>query len=425
MTEDLLHFIWKFKLFKPGGLFSIGKMPLQVLNSGELNTHAGPDFTNGRIRLGSLEWAGNIEIHKRASDWFAHNHHKDKAYDTVILHVVYEYDKEVYNSRNNPIPCFELKNFIEENLLERYEHLYKNKQEIPCGKQLAHVPPPVTELWLERMLIERLESKIRFAEEIFDHAAKNWEETFYLLLCKNFGFKINDEPFLQLGRSLPLHILLKHGHSTEQLEALLFGQAGLFRINTQDTYIMRLQHEYAHLKRKYSLAGPIPHSWKFLRMRPRNFPTIRIAQLAGFMRNYQHTFSKITEATSLQEIKGLFTTSTSAYWENHYVFGEPTGKTLKNLGGSSIENILVNTVCPLLFLYGKKQNEGHHCEKALDWLRELSPEDNTVTRTFEALGYKAQNAGQTQALLQMNTAYCSQKKCLSCEIGTRILKDVN
>ena len=190
MNEDLLHFIWKFKLIQPKKLFSIGEMPLQIIHTGEHNMHAGPDFTNARIKLGNTEWAGNIEIHKKASDWFVHNHHCDKAYDNVILHVVYEYDREIHDSKNQPIPCFELKNFIEEGLLKRYEHLYKNKQAIPCGKQFSEVPSIVKQPWLERMLIERLEYKTKFVNEIFDFTGKNWEETFYLLLCKNFGFKI-------------------------------------------------------------------------------------------------------------------------------------------------------------------------------------------------------------------------------------------
>ncbi len=232
MDEDLLHFIWKFKLIKPKNLFSIGETPLQIINCGEHNTHAGPDFTNARIKLGDTEWAGNIEIHKKSSDWFVHNHHTDSAYDNVILHVVYEYDKEIFNSKKQPIPCFELKEFIEEDLLQRYEHMYKNKQSIPCGKLFNQVPTIVKEPWLERMLIDRLEEKIQFIQELFEFTKHNWDETLYLLLCKNFGFKINSDAFLQLGKSVPLHTLLKHANSIEQTEALLYGQGGLLNKET-------------------------------------------------------------------------------------------------------------------------------------------------------------------------------------------------
>ena len=422
MNEDLLHFIWKFKLLKPKNLFSIGEMPLQIINCGEHNTHAGPDFINARIKLGDTEWAGNIEIHTKASDWFVHNHQQDKAYDNVILHVVYKYDKEIYNTKNQVIPCFELKNFIEEDLPKRYQHLYKNKQGIPCGKQFATVPAIVREPWLERMLIERLESKTQFIRELFEFTNRNWDETLYLLLCKNFGFKINSDAFLQLGKSVPLHILLKQANSIEQTEALLFGQAGLLDKEYNDTYIRRLQAEYAHLKHKYSLPAPIPHLWKFLRLRPRNFPTIRIAQLASFISNYQHTFSKILEVGSLQEVKKLFQTSTSPYWKNHYVFDEASIETDKKLGNSSIENIIINTVCPLLFFYGKVRNEEALCEKAVSWLYELKPESNSTTKLFEGISYKTHNAGQSQALIQLHTNYCKSKKCLYCSIGTHLLK---
>ncbi len=422
MTEDLLHFIWKFKLIQPKSLFSIGEMPLQIIKCGEHNTHAGPDFTNARIKLGDTEWAGNVEIHKKSSDWFVHNHHTDPAYDNVILHVVYEYDKEIRNSKKQVIPCFELKNFIEEDILQRYENIYKNKQKIPCGKQFGEVPAIVKEPWLERMLIERLEGKTQFIQEIFEFTQHNWDETLYLLLCKNFGFKINGDAFLQLGKSVPLHTLLKHVNSIEQTEALLYGQSGLLDKDYKDTYIRRLKAEYEHLQHKYPLPPAIPHTWKFLRLRPSNFPTIRIAQMAGFVSSYQHTFSKMIEATSVKEVKTLFQTSTSSYWKNHYVFDEQSVITEKKLGNSSIENILINTVCPLLFFYGKTRNEEHLCEKAIAWLYELKPESNHITKQFEKISFKPKSAGQSQSLLQLHTNYCSAKKCLQCGIGTHILK---
>jgi hypothetical protein len=422
MNEDLLHFIWKFKLLKPKNLFSIGEMPISIVHRGEHNSHAGPDFANARIKLGDTEWAGNIEIHKRSSDWFVHNHHTDRAYDNVILHVVYEYNCEIYNSKKQLIPCLELKNFIEEDLLKRYEHLYKNKQIIPCGKQFADVPDIIREPWLERMLIERLEVKTQFIADIFNFTNRNWDETLYLLLCKNLGFKTNGDAFLQLGKAVPLNILLKHASFIEQTEALLFGQSGLLDNDHKDTYIRRLQAEYAHLKRKYQLPAPVPHNWKFLRMRPRNFPTVRIAQLAGFISTYQHTFSKIIEAASVKEVKKLFQTHTSPYWENHYVFDERSIPEEKKLGNSSIENILINTVCPLLFFYGKARMEESLCQKALEWLTGLKPESNHITKQFEEISFIPASAGQSQSLLQLHTNYCTGKKCLRCGIGTHLLK---
>ncbi|MGZ3865475.1 MAG: DUF2851 family protein [Bacteroidia bacterium] len=422
MTEDILHFIWKFKLLKPKNLFSIGEMPVSILSTGEHNMHAGPDFTNARIKIGDTVWAGNIEIHKRSTDWFVHNHHIDKAYDNVILHVVYDYNGDVFNSKNQPIPCLELKNFIGEDILVRYEHLYKNKRSVPCGTQFTDISPMERDIWLDRMLIERLEQKTGIIDEIHRFANGNWDETLYLLLCKNFGFKINSDAFLQLGRSVPLHILLRHSNSIEQIEALLFGQSGLLETGADDAYIRRLQGEYGHLKRKYELQGPVPHIWKFLRMRPRNFPTIRIAQLAGFILRYQHTFSKLIELDSLKEAITLFETKASSYWEDHFVFGETSIKEEKKLGNSSIENIFINSVCPLLFYYGKEKQEESICEKALSWMDELNAEDNNVTKLYEENGYKANSAADSQALLQLHSCYCSLKKCLSCGIGTQILR---
>jgi hypothetical protein len=422
MTEDLLHFAWKFRLFGTAELFSIGKMPLSIIRTGEHNTHAGPDFLNGRVRIGDTEWAGNIEIHKRSSEWFSHGHQHDPAYDNVILHVVYEHDREVYNSKKQSIPTLELKHYIAKELLERYEHLYKNKQEIPCGKQFSEAPELVRNAWLERMLIERLEEKTRFIKELYDYTGSNWEETFYLLLCKNFGFKVNSECFLQLGKSVPLEILLRQSGSLVKNEALLFGQAGLLNEDFTEEYPASLIKEYLFLQAKYRLLSPVPHNWKFLRMRPRNFPTIRIAQMAAFISNYQHTFSKILETEDLIPVKNMFGVSASGYWKTHYVFGKPVPSTEKPLGDASIENILINTVCPILFFYGKIRNEENLCEKALKWYSELSSEENSVISLYGNLGFRAGNAAHSQALLQLNQNYCKTKKCLRCSIGNYILK---
>lgn len=420
MTEDLLHFIWKYKLLKPVPLFTTTNTELQIIKHGEHNTHAGPDFSNARIKLQDTEWAGTIEIHKRSSDWFLHNHHTNKAYDNVILHVVYEHDKEIHNSQQQPIACLELKHFLQDDVLHKYENLYQNKQAIPCGTLFNQVPDVVKHPWLERVLIERLENKTNFIAELYTLTKNNWDETFYLLLCKNFGFNTNADAFLQLGKSIPLTTLLKHSNAPQQIEALLFGQANLLHDSLKDNYAQNLFKEYSYLKHKYNL-NPIPHQLKFLRLRPLGFPTIRLAQLANFILKYQHTFSKIIEANSIKEIKNIFSVNVSDYWKTHYVFNEESISEEKPIGASSIENIIINTVCPLLFFYGKTKNNEALMEKAIAWYSQLKPEKNNITKQFEELAFKPQNAGHTQALIQLNNNYCSAKKCLQCGIGVFIL----
>ncbi len=420
MTEDLLHFIWKYKLLKPVNLSTTSNTNLQIIKTGEHNTHAGPDFTNARIKIGDTDWVGTIEIHKKSSDWFLHNHHADKAYDNVILHVVYEHDKEIQNSKQQAIPCLELKTFLMDGVLEKYESFYKNKQAIPCGSLFNDVPDIVKEPWLERMLVDRLEDKTNFVQELFTFTKNNWDETFYLLLFKNFGFHINSDAFLQIAKSIPLTTLLKHANSIQQIEALLFGLSGLLHDDLKDEYAQTLFKEYTYLKHKYQLT-PIPHNLKFLRLRPQNFPTIRLAQLANFILKYQHKFSKIVEATKIEDVKKLFTISVSDYWKTHYILDELSIFEEKNFGKSSIENIIINTVCPLLFFYGKIKQDERLIEKAVKWYDELKPEKNNITKLFEELSFKPKHAGHSQALIQLNNNYCTNKKCLQCSIGVFIL----
>ncbi|HEX7415268.1 MAG TPA: DUF2851 family protein [Bacteroidia bacterium] len=420
MTEDLLHFIWKYKLLKPISYYTTQNNRVEISKCGEHNKHAGPDFTNARIKLDETEWAGTIEIHKKSSDWFLHNHHTNKAYNNVILHVVYEHDKEVHNSKQQVIPCLELKHILIDDVISTYQNLYQSKQQIPCGTLFTEVPAIIREPWLERMLVERLEAKTDFIKEIFDFTKNNWEETFYLLLFKNFGFHVNSDAFLQVAKYIPLSVLLKHANSTTQIEALLLGQSGLLHSTLKDEYGKGLVKEYNYLKHKYSLT-PIPHNLKFLRLRPQNFPTIRLAQLANFLLKYQHTFSKIIESNSINEVKKLFTISVSNYWKTHYILDEESILKEKDLGNLSIENIIINTVCPLLFFYGKEKQDDSIVEKAIKWYDELKPEKNHVTKLFEALTFKPQHAGHSQALLQLNNNYCTHKKCLQCGIGVSIL----
>ena len=421
MTEDILHFIWKYKLFKPVPLVTTQKEEVMVIKPGDHNPNAGPDFMNARLRISGMEWAGTVEIHKKSSDWFAHQHHLDRAYDNVILHVVYEHDKEVVNTRGEPIACLELKFFLQEGVLKNYENLCQKKQEIPCGSLFKEVPHIIREPWLERMLIERLERKIQFIEGLFRYTQNNWDETLYLLLCKNFGFHINGEAFLQIGKSIPLTVLLKHRASLVQLEAMLLGQGGLLQREPAHPYARELQKEYQYLQHKYQLKQ-IPHPLHFLRLRPSNFPGVRLAQLAAYIFMDHPTFSKMIEADTIFDVKKLFQIKASSYWSNHYTFQEAKGSKEKKLGDASIENILSNTVLPLLFFYGKVKQEARLMEKAVKGYDELKPEKNSVSHLFEQYSFKTKHAGHSQAMIHLNEHYCSQKKCMQCGIGAYILR---
>ena len=422
MTEDLLHFIWKLRLLKPVPLFTTAGFPLKIVHPGAHNTHAGPDFTNGRIVLGGTEWAGNIELHRRSSEWELHQHHHDKAYDNVILHVVYEHDREVFTSQKQLIPCLELKHYVEPHVPEQYLSLYKTRREIACGSGFAGCDGHVRSSWLERMLVERLERKCAFIKEVFGQSRQNWDETFYLLLCRNLGFRVNAEPFFQLARRTPLQLLLKHADKPLQLEALLFGQAGMLEEPYENDYPNKLKKEYAFLRHKYALSALPAHTWKMLRMRPANFPSLRIAQLAAFAARGRSAFSIITEAASAEEAKSLFRVSASPWWNKHYSLKVESPDSAKKIGEAAIENILVNTVCPLLFFYGRERNMERLCEKALDWYPSLKAESNHITRLYEQPGFKPLHAGQSQALIQLHDEYCSVKRCLHCGIGAQLIK---
>ena len=425
MTEDLLHFIWKFRLLRPGPLCTSDGSPLEIVHPGLLNVHAGPDFSNGRMKLQGMDWCGNIEIHRRSSEWELHGHQHDAAYASVILHVVYEHDREVFTSEGRTLPTLELRHFLEDGILERYEALYRSRQEIACGESFGACAPVVRAQWLDRMLVERLEEKVAAVRELFHACEGNWEQTFYRLLARNFGFRVNAEPMLILARIAPLQLLLRHADNPLQVEALLFGQAGLLEESFQDPYPASLQREYRFLKHKYQLAPMLASAWKFSRMRPGNFPTVRIAQLASFITRHRQCLSVLFETKTLEEAGQFFATAPNSWWDTHYTFSVRSTPLVKKPGKASIDTILINTLCPLLFTYGKERSREDLCAKALDWLTQLEAEENTITRIYGALGFKGVHAGHSQALYHLYGNYCTARKCLSCSIGAQALQQVS
>ena len=424
MKEDLLHFAWKFQLFELENLQTQLGEPVTVKKVGFHNKDAGPDFMNARVAIGETLWAGNVEIHIRTSDWFRHGHHQDKAYDNVILHVVFEDDSKPGqdNYQLKRIPCLEVANLLPNQLLSRYNAMLTNQKWVPCADHFPGVPELTTKHWLNRVLIERIEQKASYLHELLKANNNDWRETFYQLMARNFGFKVNAEPFEHLAKTLPLKTLTKHKDQLHQVEALLFGQAGMLNHIFTDQYPIDLQEEYRFLSQKYGLTPIGEHEWNLLRLRPANFPAIRIAQLAALLHQTSGIFAKVLEIKDSETIKKLFQVKASKYWDDHYQFDRPsTNKRPKQLGKKARENILINTVVPFLFAYGQAQNDDSLQEKAVDMLESLPPEQNSILKNWQQLGAKNGNAANSQALLYLKKAYCDQKRCLECGIGTKVL----
>lgn len=424
MTEELLHHLWKFRLFNQIELLTTTGETIEVINVGDHNHHAGPDFFNSKIKIDRTLWAGNVEVHLRASDWNKHTHQKDKSYDNIILHVVYEADLPIYRTSGEPIPTLELKQRIDAVYYQNYQQFKLSKDWVPCEQQIGQVPAIVFHTAMNRLLIERLEEKFNEVMKTLHLNKMNWEETFYQLLAKNFGFKTNAVPFELLAKSTPSIVLGKHKSSLLQLEALLFGQAGFLEQHFNDRYPQQLQNEYVFLKQKFKLSPVDNHLWKFLRLRPGNFPTIRIAQFAQLIYQSTHLFSKIITAEELTELKKLLDTNVSTYWNTHYVFEKSGRASNKRLGVDSIDNIIVNTIIPFLFAYGKSKGDDSYIERALHFLEELNGEVNSIINNWSKLNVSVKTAADTQALLQLKNKYCDYKKCLQCPIGNYLLKKV-
>lgn len=423
MKEEFLHFIWEHRLFDKTDLKTVDGERLEIISTGQPNSNSGPDFFNARIQIGETIWAGNIEIHQKSSHWYQHRHETDAAYDNVILHVVELHDKPVV-IRDHQIPAVEIK--YSPAILENFEQLLKSKRWIACEERLPEVDPFVLRFWFSSLMIERLQAKTSSILELLQQNKNNWNETFYQLLARNFGMKINALPFELLAKSLPLSILSKHKNDLFQIEALLFGQSGLLNETLLgDDYFLSLRNEYSFLYKKYGLSGIEAHLWKFMRLRPVNFPTIRIAQLAMLIHRSSSLFSHILETETLEELKNLFDVATSEYWETHYRFNKTSGRIKKTLGETAFHNLVINTIVPMLFVYGDQHLDQAMKDRALRLLESLPPESNQITRKWNELGIDSQSAFETQALIQLKNCYCELKKCLHCQMGAKIITSVN
>ncbi len=418
ITERLLHFIWQFQYFNKRGLVTTTGEAIEILFPGHYNTNQGPDFGDARIKINNTTWAGTVELHIKTSDWQKHNHQHDKNYNNVILHIVWQDDLP---ADNNTIPILELNDKTSKLLLSRYEELMNATSFIPCQKMINTVPGITWTSWKERLLAERLLRKAKTIETFLNQNNHHWEETFWWLLARNFGMKVNADAFEQIARSIPLQILAKHKNQIHQLEALLLGQAGLLNQDFEEDYPLMLQKEYQFLKTKYK-PNPVSVPVYFLRMRPGNFPTIRLAQLAMLVHDSVHLFSKIQEAESVADVKKWMDITANDYWHYHYRFDEPSDFKRKKLGQVMIDNIIINTVAPVLFAYGNYHNENKFKEKALQWLEATGAENNSITKGFYQLSIENKNAYDSQSLIELKNEYCNKRRCLECSVGNSILK---
>jgi len=424
LPEDLFHFIWKYRLFRTTMLFTQSNKPLIIREIGVHNKDAGPDFIAARIRIGDTEWAGNIEIHVRASEWNLHGHQHDKAYNNVILHVVYDDDAMIYREDGTRLETLVLKPLIPSDVLSRYRSMMSSMHWIPCAKQIVHVPQVYKSQWLSRLLIERMEHRVKAIYELLAQQRGSWEDTCYLWAARCFGFKVNALAFEQLARSLPYATLAKYRQNQKAMEALLFGQAGLLgEASATEPYPRDLRKEYHYLRDLHALTPLSVSTWKFLRTRPSNFPTLRIAQFAALLNTRASLFASIVDVPDAEQLKiWLSSLPVNPYWEHHYRFGEPSATHGCQLGTSSVNNLLINLASGILFAYGKYIGKETYIYAAVDLLESLKAESNAVLDRFSALGFQAHHAGESQALLHLKNVYCDKRRCLECEIGLQIIK---
>ncbi len=405
-TEQFLYFIWQFRLFDRRNLSCAGGETLEVINPGTLNKHAGPDFSRAALHIDGTLWIGNVEVHLRSSDWYFHHHQNDDAFESVVLHVVYEHDQEVRRRNDTVVPTLVLEGRFPSDLLERYHAMMMEKNAFPCENQIRLVDQIAIESTLSRLIVERFEHKSADVFSRLDLLKGNWDETFYYFMAS----------------SLPQQIFAKHKNSQFQVEALIFGQSGLLNTSLIEEYPKALFLEYGFLRKKYSLQMIDGSTWKFLRMRPQNFPTIRLAQFSALIARSSHLFSKVLELENLKDLYTLFEDlPVNAYWKQHYHFNKAAKRVNLQIGAASIQNLIINTICPLLFSYGKYTDNATLTERVFNFLGDLPAEHNTIIGQYVNAGLKLDNAMMTQSLLQLNKYHCNQKKCLNCGIGIKIL----
>ncbi len=428
--EQLLHYVWKHKLFPLHELLTTDGRSVEVIDPGLHNQHAGPDFFNAKVKINGMLWVGNIEIHDRASFWFAHHHDTDEAYNNVVLHVVGVADAVAITQRGDQLPTLVLQ--VPEHLATQYHELLSADHYPPCYRIIPSLPRIVVHAWMSALETERLEQKTQAIRQRAERANGSWETAYFATLARNFGFGINNEAFETWAQTIPLHCVDHHRDDLFQVEAIFLGQAGLLnpeaipeRYRQQalsEGYFARLRNEYLYLAHKFALK-PMNHKlWRFLRLRPQNFPHIRIAQLANLYYSRKASLSQITDCQTTKQLLQALATEVTPYWQTHYTFGSESPKSEKKLSAASLNLLLINTAIPMLFAYGRHRSNETLCNRAFDFLEELKAEENHITRMWKECGLPVDTAGDSQALIQLKNQYCDRKDCLRCRIGYEYLR---
>ena len=417
--ERLLHYVWKYKLFPLSSIQTTEGDPVEVIDPGLINRNAGPDFFNAKVKIGGTLWVGNVEVHYHASDWVRHGHGTDPAYDSVILHVVGESDAVITRFNGEKIPQVIVK--VPASVRENYETL-KSSENLPaCVGVLPGLPFVKIHAWMSALVSERFEQKTEAIRQRLEAAEQDWETAFFVTLARNFGFGVNSDAFERWARSIPLGALAKHRDNLMQVEALFFGQSGLLDEEVEDAYLEILKREYAYLVHKFNLSAPVVMC-KLLRMRPGNFPHVRIAQLARLYHEKPGLFSQLMEEADLDRIFELLQTHADGYWEDHLLFGRLTAKAERRISLFSLRLLVINTVVPFLYAYGIHRGNEIMKERATRFLEEMASEENHVIRSWRAAGIQAENAADSQALIELTREYCEKRKCLFCRFGYEYLK---
>ncbi len=418
--EQLLHYVWKHKIFPLKELKTTTGQQVEVIDTGLANTDAGPDFFNAKLKRDGVLWIGNIEIHERSSDWFKHGHHADAGYNSVILHIASEIDTEISRSNGERIPQIQL--ICPEAVRTNYKELLETDSYPPCYRIIPSLPPFTAHSWMTALQMERFEQKATLLNERLKRCQGNWEDAFFITLARNFGFGLNGDAFETWAHRLPFRAVDKHRNDLFQIEAIFFGQAGILEDSDGDGYYLRLKKEYTYLQHKFGLIPMDASLWRFLRLRPANFPHIRIAQLACLYHRAYGLLSRIMETETLQGVRDILKGGTSEYWLTHYTFGGSSPSRPKTLSNTSLDLLIINTVVTFLYAYGLHKGNRVLCARAGSFLEELKAENNYITRMWEQCGMKASNAADSQALIQLKKEYCDKKKCLYCRIGYEYLK---
>jgi hypothetical protein len=423
MSEAFLHYLWQFQYFDKTELKTTAGESIQVFHPGYRNSHAGPDFANARIKIGDMEWVGSAEIHIQASGWMEHKHDRDPSYENVVLHVVWKNDKAIKRRDGSFLPTLELANRVNKRFFHEYQKLVNSPENIPCASYLPEVKEITKFSMMDRVLLNRLETKSMRVLEILRKNHSDWQETCYQLLARNFGFKVNAEPFQQLAQLLPYKVLRKHADKLLHIEALLFGQAGFLEEDFDDEHYQLLKREYNLLRQKFKLSDRRLNKaqWKFLRLRPANFPTIRLAQFAALLFQRPTLFSVMMEMDNYAALVSVFSIEQSEYWTSHYRFFKNAKEQVSFLGDASIANVIINTAVPLLVAYGKNRDDQSYIDRAVAILQQAPGEANSITAQWKTLGIKSKTAFDSQSLLELQTNYCSKRRCLDCTIGTTLI----